>query len=258
MSELNNFTRLFKNVKKCKDLCWQEKAILSEILSYHLDGKPFKHKDLTLAIELGMDKGTISKFINRLHKRGVIGKVTVSFPSPSGGKHKRQRTVTISDPDKWTKGDTIPSVRKLEPKGQAKDHADEVIETAIPETPVITDTIIQNQTIQQKTIEPIPQTLTVNEESLNVIELTSSTKKMAQLENTDSDNSIVTLDYDNDITNNELVGQSIIEHKVFNFFPVKVLFNDGNDALDEAVAIPHSKKYYLKTRLLMIDPMVLG
>ena len=56
MNELSNHTRLFKNVKACKELNWQEKAILSEIISYQLDGKPFKLKDITLAIELGMDK----------------------------------------------------------------------------------------------------------------------------------------------------------------------------------------------------------
>ncbi|MFN9938178.1 MAG: MarR family transcriptional regulator, partial [bacterium] len=81
MSELSKHTRLFKNVKACKDLNWQEKAILSEIISYQLDEKPFKLKDITIAIELGMDKGTVSKFINRLYKKGLIDKTTVSYPS---------------------------------------------------------------------------------------------------------------------------------------------------------------------------------
>ncbi len=102
MSELNKFTRLFINVKRCKGLNWQEKAILSEIISYQLDGKPFKLKDITLALELAMDKGTVSKFINRLAKKGVLNKTTVPYLSPSGGKPKRLRTVTVVDIDSWT------------------------------------------------------------------------------------------------------------------------------------------------------------
>ena len=102
MNELNNHTRLFKNVKACKELNWQEKAILSEIISYQLDGKPFKLKDITLAIELGLDKGTVSKFVNRLNKKGLLNKTTVSFPSHEGGKPKRLRTITVINIEQWT------------------------------------------------------------------------------------------------------------------------------------------------------------
>lgn len=102
MSELNKFTRLFINVKRCKGLNWQEKAILSEIISYQLDGKQFKLKDITLALELAMDKGTVSKFINRLAKKGVLSKTTIPYLSPDGGKPKRLRTVFVNDIESWT------------------------------------------------------------------------------------------------------------------------------------------------------------
>ncbi len=114
MSELNKFTRLFKNIKRCKELNWQEKAILSEIISYQLDGKPFKIKDKTLAIELAMDEGSVNKFINRLSKKGILDKVTVSFASLSGGKPKRLRTITVNEINQWTQGDNAPTLKPIE------------------------------------------------------------------------------------------------------------------------------------------------
>lgn len=108
MSELNKFTRLFKNVKNCKNLNWQEKAILSEIISYQLEQRPFKLKDLTIADKLALDKGSVSKFIRQLAHKDVINKETITYVSDSGGKPKRLRTITVIEIEKWTDGYVIP------------------------------------------------------------------------------------------------------------------------------------------------------
>lgn len=116
MNELNNFTRLFKRVKSNKDLSAQEKLILSEIISYQLHGQPFKLKDATLSIELGMGSGAISKYVNRLYKRGIIDKSTVPFFSPTGGKPKRLRTIKVKNIEQWTSLKTDTKIVEEQPQ----------------------------------------------------------------------------------------------------------------------------------------------
>lgn len=101
---MNIQTKLYKNIKNCKELNWQEKAIFSEIIAYQQQGKTFNVKDMTLADELAMDKGTVSKLINRLAKKGFINKTTTCLLSTNGGKPTRLRTITVKDISKWTEG----------------------------------------------------------------------------------------------------------------------------------------------------------
>jgi hypothetical protein len=244
MTELNNFTKLFINVKRCKNLCWQEKAILSEIISYQVNEQPFKHKDLTLAYELGMDKGTISKLINRLYKKGVINKVTVSFPSLSGGKPKRQRTVTVNDIEIWTKGYNIPEIKTLAPKTTT---SVEIVETPVIKTEMVST---ETNTIQPE-IAPEPTKL-VKEKSLEELLHEVDTNKEQDISN------VLTLDAEKDITKKQHMYEHIISEiqkgAKYKFIPVKVVHADKAESDDEAMQLPSMKIYALKSKLLKINP----
>lgn len=102
MTESLNYTRVYKNVKKNQDLNWQEKAILSEIITAQVQGKTFVTTDLQLAKALDIDMGNVNKYIRQLAKRGIILRDTKSLLSHSGGKPKRQRTIVVVDIESWT------------------------------------------------------------------------------------------------------------------------------------------------------------
>lgn len=235
MSELNKHTRLFKNVKMCKDLNWQEKAILSEIISYQLDEKPFKLKDITIAIELGMDKGTVSKFINRLYKKGLINKTTVSYPSHEGGKPKRLRTVSVINIEQWTeKGKTIPTVLTIEKKHKV------VNETAIEptnETPVS-----QPET---KPIEPI-----VVEQPTSEAETSSSDKTEKK--------DIPTISYYDEVSFNQHfydeVVEQILKGEQINYIPINVYYSSDKIKPDEAISQDVYGKVLIKSKLMSLRP----
>ncbi len=231
MSELSKHTRLFKNVKACKDLNWQEKAILSEIISYQLDEKPFKLKDITIAIELGMDKGTVSKFINRLYKKGLIDKTTVSYPSHEGGKPKRLRTVSVINIEQWTeKGKTAPSIKAIENNSSTVE--------PVANVPIIPKPISHPQEI--KTKPTLEQML-----------------KEAEAKEIQNSSDVLTLDIKKDITKNQYTLEHIVSEiqngVKYKFIPVKVLHTDNSVTDDEAMQLPSMKIYALKSKLLAIN-----
>jgi hypothetical protein len=248
MSNLNDFTRLFDNVKMCTELNWQEKAILSEIISYQLDGKPFKLKDITLAYELGMDKGTISKFVNRLHKKGLLNKTTVSFPSLSGGKPKRLRTITVINIELWTeKGKTLPTIKAIEVKPK-KMTSVEIVETPVIKTEIAST---ETNTIQQD-VKPTEPTKVVKEKSLEELLHEVDTNKEQVISN------VLTLDAEKDLTKKQHMYEHIISEiqkgAKYKFIPVKVIHADKSITNDEAMQLPSMKIYALKSKLLKINP----
>ena len=260
MKELDNHTRLFKKVKTCTELNWQEKAILSEIISYQLDGKPFKVKDITLAYELGMDKGTISKFVNRLHKKGLLNKTTVSFPSLSGGKPKRLRTITVIDIEQWTeKGKTQPTIKVIEAK-QKKATSVEIVETPVIKTEI---TSTDTNTIQLD-VKPVVKTKKVVIEKSLEEQLHEADTKQVIAPSTiqvTSTGDAITIDAFNDVDNTSATG-NIIVNKIRNdekyeFVDVLVKFGENDFVKDEAMLIPNSNKYYLKSILKGIDASVI-
>ena len=250
MSELNNFTRLFKNVKNCKELNWQEKALLSEIISYQLDDKSFKQKDKTLSIELGMDKGSISKYINQLYRRGVIDKTTISFASHSGGKPKRQRTITVIEMDKWTKGNTIPVLKGKELDKMEQDNALPIVKEKAPSIP---------KKIKESDLSL--EEMLVNVELKEMEAATSANSNLNEAPSkSDVSTDFITLDNEKDIDNTASKGKVLIAQikrgKAIEFINVNVKFE--NDLLpDEAILLTDgSNKYLLKSFLKLIEPSV--
>jgi DNA-binding MarR family transcriptional regulator len=259
MSELSKHTRLFNNVKACTELNWQEKAILSEIISYQLNGDVFDVKDSTLSYRLGMDKGTISKFINRLHKKGLINKITSSYQNQSGNKPKRLRTITVIDIELWTeKGKTPPTIKAIEAKPK-KATSVEIVETPVIKTEI---TSTETNTIQLD-VKPVVKTKkVVKEKSLEELLHEADSKKVvapSTIEKT-STGAVLTIDAFTDVDNTTATG-NIIADKIrndekFEFVNVLVEFGENNHAEDEAMLIPNSNKYYLKSRLKAIDESI--
>ena len=261
MHEFKDFTRLFKNVIKCKELNWQEKAILTEIISYQLNGDSFKVKDITLAIELGMDKGTISKFVNRLHKKGLLNKTTVSFASLSGGKPKRLRTITVIDIELWTeKGKTPPTIKAIEAKPK-KATSVEIVETPVIKTEI---TSTETNTIQLD-VKPVVKTKkVVKEKSLEEQLHEADSKKVdtntSTIKNTSTGDAITIHafnDIDNSTDTGNIIANKIRNNEKYEFVNVLVQFGDNDFVKDEAMLIPNSNKYFLKSRLKAIDESVI-
>lgn len=241
MYEQSNFTRLFKNVKNCKDLCWQEKAILSEVLSYQLDGKEFKHKDMTLSKELGIDKGSVNKFINRLYKRRVFDKVTRPVLSPTGGKPKRQRTITVIDHEKWTTGNAAPTVNKM-----GSDVAKPVENKQLPIIPA------------EKPADLVPETRDHSSEEIHMG--VDSTVISTELNATDEPNKSLLLNAETDITTNKGIYDHIISKMKagtrYKFFPVKIKNENGTIQDDEAMKESGMSGYAVKSRLMKLNAEV--
>lgn len=232
MNELKHFTRLFDNVKACKDLNWQEKAIFSEIISYQLDGKPFKLKDITIAIELGMDKGTVSKFINRLYKKGLINKTTVSYPSHEGGKPKRLRTITVNNIDQWiVKSKTAPTVKPIEKNKKA-----------------VTEPINEAPTSQpENSSNEIPVVETPQESKANEVEQIFSEAE-----------TIPTINYHEDVSHNKHFYNEVVEKKLkgeeINYFPINVYYSKDKIKPDEAICQDAHGKILIKSKLMSLSP----
>lgn len=242
MSEPSKFTKLYKNVKNCKNLSWQEKAILSEIISYQSDGKPFKLKDLTIAIELALDKGSVSKFIRQLALKDVISKNTITYPSHSGGKPKRLRTITVNEIEKWTESHAVPVIKTIEPSTKKNL---EQMDTA-------------KATIMDEVIKPVEQV--IDNLLIQTIENKPSTKTMKIKKDMSFISDIMTLDSDEDIDNTNTIGRILIakikKKENVEFKKVNVKF--GNEILtDEATLLQNgSNKYFLKSSLKVIDASV--
>lgn len=230
MSELNNHTRLFKAVKACTELNWQEKAILSEIISYQLNGDVFDVKDITLAYRLGMDKGTVSKFINRLHKKGLINKITSSYQNQSGDKPKRLRTITVINIEQWTEKDkTPPAALVIEKKKK-----------------VVIEPINE---------EPVSQT----ENSINEVAATPNEIIVNEVEQTVSEaETIPTINYHDEVSHNkhfynELV-EKVLKGEQINYVPINVYFSKDKIKPDEAICHDAHGKVLIKSKLMSISP----
>lgn len=236
MSELSKHTRLFNNVKACKDLNWQEKAILTEIISYQLNGDVFDVKDITLAYRLGMDKGTVSKFINRLHKKGLINKITSSYQNQSGDKPKRLRTITVNNIEQWTEKDkTPPAALVVEKKKKV------VIEP-------VTEPINKEPVSQpEKSINEIPVVETPQETNVNEVEQIVSEAE-----------TIPTINYHEDVSHNKHFYNEVVETKLkgeeINYFPINVYYSKDKIKPDEAICQDTYGKVLIKSKLMSISP----
>ncbi|MBL0329099.1 MAG: hypothetical protein IPP64_06715 [Bacteroidetes bacterium] len=107
------FLKIPFNVKRCKDLDWEERVILSNYISYLVKGNEFYQTDSYQGRELGLSSAQISKYSNRLKERGEISTKMEFEENPNGGRPIPVRYVKVVDINKWLKGDTIPVVKKI-------------------------------------------------------------------------------------------------------------------------------------------------
>jgi hypothetical protein len=258
MSELNNFTRFFKNVKQCKELNWQEKALLSEMISYQLEGMPFKVKDKTLAVEVAMDKGSVSKFVNQLHKREVIDKTVESFASPSGGKPKRLRTITVRDIDMWTKPNRKPVVKALELSLKKKKATEASTSTDSTNEHSNTGSTIQavSATIPTQ-IQAEPKELEIDVKAPT--QPKAEAKSISQIkqnkvsDSTESNRLIISPKDITDAHWQKSILLSLIQKGEAVKF-IKVNIKRGDNLIpDEATYLPHLSQYFLKSKLELPD-----
>lgn len=112
-SQQETFLRIFDNVKYCKALDWEERAILSNHISFLINGQEFFQTDAFQAKSLGLSPAQISKYTGRLKERGLIETEMAYVPNPNGGRPIPKRYVTVIDMDKWTKGDKVPVVKAI-------------------------------------------------------------------------------------------------------------------------------------------------
>jgi hypothetical protein len=267
---------LYNNIKQCKQLCCQEKFIFAEIISFIKAGLPFKMTDKRLAYNLAMDKGSVSKFVNQLAQKGAIDKTTECFPSLSGGKPKRLRTITVPNIESWIEDRPMPQLKELEKKTKKKkDKADEINPSS-------------NASPLPKTDSPMPIINTDNAMAQpkvggNAVPMEGQSSKPIKLENTHGDeisigttkgqasvksnelpkvpnNGLKILDVDNDIDEDHYRGKAVIENikngTSYNVERVNIRFSDGSTFPDKAILVPNSGKYFVESRLKMIDPSI--
>ncbi len=238
------FLRIFYNVKRCKGMDWEEKIILSNFMSYQTNGKEFYQTDSHQASELGLSPAQISKYTSRLKERGEIETNMTYVENPNGGRPVPKRYVTVLNMDKWTKGESIPVVKKITSPTQRK------LTKRLAEVTRIKEEL---RILSAQTINP------PTEKEVKIIE--PAIKKVKnETASTKTKPEVMTLDNDKDVDNSNTLGKIIIaqirEGKEILFHKVKVkLMDELID--DEATLIPNGKnKHYLKSTLRAIDSSV--
>jgi hypothetical protein len=108
------FLRIFDNVKNCKGLDWEEKAIFSNHISYLINDKEFFQTDSFQAKELGLSPAQVSKYTGRLKERELIDTRIEYVPNENGGRPIPKRYVTVIDINKWVvKSEKILVAKKI-------------------------------------------------------------------------------------------------------------------------------------------------
>ena len=150
--EKENFLRIFPNIKRCKALDWEERAILSNYISFLIQGKEFYQTDSFQAKELGLSPAQVSKYTGRLKERGIIDTKLDYEENTNGGRPIPVRYVTVIEMDKWTKGDAVPQVKKIISPAQKK----KAIQLANKNAKVKTDNKIsaESNTVDLKQTNP--------------------------------------------------------------------------------------------------------
>ena len=103
--KFDNFTRLFRKVMASNELTLLQKFIISDVISFYLDKKPYMRTSKSLAKILGdYKKGTISKSFQDLTRKGII----ITRPDGYGDKRDSQydlRFVEVVNIDQWIRSD---------------------------------------------------------------------------------------------------------------------------------------------------------
>jgi hypothetical protein len=158
--EKEKFLRVFPNVKRCKALDWEERIILSNHISFLIQGNEFYQTDSFQGMELGMSAAQISKYTGRLKERGLIETKLTYEENPKGGRPIPVRYVTVIDMDKWISGDKTPVVKAIvsaTKKKQAKkmtEYAKNKAEVQATNTETKTVDLKQLNSTTEQTLQP--------------------------------------------------------------------------------------------------------
>jgi hypothetical protein len=188
--KLDNYLRIFNKVLAVENLSNLKKLILSDIISFQLDGKEYRRTSKSLAKMFGKyKKGTISKAFQEMFYEGYI----VTTPYNDGGSEYDLRNAVVIDIEKWVcKEDFLNqngySKMELKPKtkedsnwvqtkfnGKFKEQPIEPIEidSACINTvqEVISTEIVEiNSDVQPESIDEIESQLIIDEVILNTKE----------------------------------------------------------------------------------------
>jgi len=127
-SKVDNHVRLFNRLMADKELTMLQKIIISDIISYQIQGKQYFKTSEVLAKELGnVTKKTIQANFQKLNKRGFIDCVPLI---KSGDETHSLREATVLNIEKWTS--TKEDFEKLNLKAvkreeKAKDHSSRML-----------------------------------------------------------------------------------------------------------------------------------
>jgi hypothetical protein len=103
--KFDTFTKMYRKVLASNDLSFLQKFILSDVISFQLDNKPYMRTSKSLAKMLGdYGKGTISKGFQELAKKGII----ITRPDSYGDKTDSQydlRSVEVVNINQWVRSD---------------------------------------------------------------------------------------------------------------------------------------------------------
>ena len=272
MPDSETWIKLYYNVRRCKELDWEEKALLTNYLSFQMKGDEFFQTDSGQGRKLGLSTAQVSKYTSRLKERGEIETEMKYEVNPTGGRPIPVRYVKVIDVDKWTKNEAMPIVKKIISAGKkrlAKKMAEftstknEAVSNADTTTGItITNNIVPanepeakpsikpNKVNKEKSLEEM-----LEEVDTKGAEATTST----QIKSNDAGDVII-LDSEKDIDSSSTIGKIIVAQikngKQVEFIKVKVKFNDELIE-DEATLLTNgSNKYCLKTFVELIDASV--
>ncbi|MEW4925194.1 helix-turn-helix domain-containing protein [Algibacter sp. 2305UL17-15] len=91
----HQFIKVYNRVKLDKNLDYLEKLILSEIISYQLQGKVFFKTNKSLAFEYGCSENTIQKRITKLQP--LLVNETFYPQNPNGGRPPKRRKLLVKN-----------------------------------------------------------------------------------------------------------------------------------------------------------------
>lgn len=120
MPDSETWIKLYYNVRRCKGLDWEEKALLTNYLSFQMRGDEFYQTDSSQGGRLGLSTAQVCKYTSRLKERGEIDTKMKYEANPTGGRPIPVRYVTVIDVDKWTKNEAIPVVKKIISAGKKR------------------------------------------------------------------------------------------------------------------------------------------
>lgn len=231
---LDSFLRLFPKVMKNKELTLLQKIIISDVISRQIQGQPYFKTSGVLAEELGTyKKKTIQMNFQYLESLGYLN--TQPY---NDGKHTNDlREAEVVQIEKWifpddflekSKISIVPTVRKVKDDNYAWSRKRRK------------NKLVHSEIVNPEIVKGYENPMDIGKDFL---------------ESSEAVEDYLIVEWD-DLESNTGIGQSLIDQfKDGGDFPfVMITVVDGTTKFeDEAIKVPDSGKYYLKSRLMMID-----